>query len=251
MTASTRRSRLFTAGSLLVLALVWWAAALAVGREIILPAPVATGRALAALAARPAFWVHLGATLLRGGAGFLLSYLAGLLVGLAAGLSPACDAVLRPWLAGVRSTPSMALILLALIWFRPDPAAVFVVFLVVFPLVAGNVAEGVRGIDPALREMAAVFGVKRSRTFAELYLPALLPYLAAGATTGLGLTWKVMIAAEVLAGPRWGIGGMMQEARVFLNTPEVMAWTVVVVAVGLFFDRVLTTAAERWAAPWK
>ena len=128
-----KNSRLLTAGSLLGLTAVWWTAAAIVGREIILPGPPAVLRALIGLLARRDFWFHLSATILRGLGGFSLSYAAGMLLGLACGLSRPLDVFFRPLLVAVRSTPSMAIILLALIWFRSGTVAIFVTFLLVFP----------------------------------------------------------------------------------------------------------------------
>ncbi|MGE5597828.1 MAG: ABC transporter permease, partial [Bacteroidota bacterium] len=218
------RARLAGAGSLLGLLLLWQVAAVAVGREFVLPGPAAAFRALASLAGDGAAWRHLGATLLRGLLGFALSYLAGLAAGLAAGLSLAFAAAFRPLLAGLRSAPTMALTLLALLWFRADTVAVFVTFLVVFPLVTQAVADGVAGVDPALVEMARLYRVRGASLLRRLYLPAVLPHLTAAATSGLGLTWKVMVSAEILAAPRWGVGARLDGARTFLNAPEVFAW---------------------------
>ncbi|MGQ9778423.1 MAG: ABC transporter permease [Bacillota bacterium] len=229
---------------------LWAVAAAAVGKEVILPGPAAVFRLLGRLLFRRETWIHLGMTLSRGAVGFVLSYLAGLLIGLASGLSRRFDVFFRPFLVGLRSTPSMAFILLALIWFRADAVAVFVTFLVVFPLVAQNVTDGIRSIDPGLLEMARVYRLRRAKLYRRVYLSAILPYLFAAAASGLGLTWKVMISAEVLAAPRWGVGTRMDRARVFLATPEVFAWTILVVAVGLFFDRVLETAVRRRLFSW-
>ncbi|NLG83774.1 MAG: ABC transporter permease [Firmicutes bacterium] len=252
MRASTGRDspRLFLLSLLFALAL-WAGAAAVVGREVILPGPVAVFRLFGRLFYRGETWVHLGMTLFRGVLGFLLSYLAGLFIGLPCGLSRRFDAFFRPFLVGLRSTPTMALILLALIWFRADAVAVFVTFLAVFPLVVQNVTDGVRSIDPALLEMARVYRLRRGKLYRRVYLPAILPYLLAAAASGLGLTWKVIVAAEVLAAPRWGVGTRMDRARVFLATPEVLAWTILVVAVGLFFDRVLETTVRRRFFPWE
>lgn len=251
MRGSTFKTSAWTVAALLVLVAGWGVAARIVGKEIILPGPAATMRALGSLVATSGFWLHLGATLWRGLVGFGLSYLAGLAVGLLSGLIARFDAVFRPLLVTMRSTPSMALILLALIWFRSGAVAVFVTFLMVFPIVTQNVSDGIRNLDPSLAEMARVYRVKRARALRELYIPSIVPYLAAGATAGLGLTWKVMISAEVLAGPALGIGTRMDNARVFLNTPEVFAWTAVVILLGLFFDRALDVLVQKKLLHWK
>jgi len=236
--------------SLLGLVLLWFVAAAVTGKEIILPGPAATFRALKNLLAGAVFWRSLGATLWRGLTGFGLSYLAGLVLGLLSGLSRPFSLIFRPLLVTMRSTPSASWILLALIWFRADLVAVFVTFLMVFPLVTQNVMDGVKNIDPQLVEMARIYQVKPWRIFRELYLPAIIPYLATAAASGLVLTWKVTVMAEVMAAPALGIGARMDAARIFLQTPEVFAWTLVVVLLGLLFDRVLENLVEKGIA-WR
>jgi NitT/TauT family transport system permease protein len=102
-----------------------------------------------------------------------------------------------------------------------------------------NIIEGIRSVDRDLLEMVEVFRVTGWLRFTRLYVPSLLPFLAAGISVGLGITWKVLIAAEVLSYPRWGIGTQMDTARVYLQTDKLFAWTLVVVAMGLLFDYIL------------
>lgn len=240
-----------TCGSLLLVFFLWKLAAIRIGKELILPAPERVFAVLLNLLQTPEFWRHFFATLRRGVVGFLLSYLAGVVFGLCAGLNSCFNLIFRPILVTIRSTPSMSFILLALIWFKSDAVTIFVTFFVVFPLVTQNVLEGISQVDPALLEMARIFQVKPGRVLRKLYLPAILPFLAAGAAAGLGITWKVMIAAEVMAVPRWGMGTRMDTARTFLNTPEVFAWTAVVVSLGYLFDRALDYIIKKLALPWQ
>ncbi|MBA2133096.1 ABC transporter permease [Capillibacterium thermochitinicola] len=251
MKVSIYKNKVITVGSLLTLFVVWSLAARWVGKEIILPNPVVTLNQLCRLLTSGGFWAHLSATLSRGLAGFGLSFLAGLFLGLLSGLHPGFQTFFHLWLTVIRSTPSMALILLALIWFESDAVTLFVTFLVVFPLITQNVTEGVRQVDPRLKEMARLYRVRFPTTLYRMYLPAILPYLATAAAAGLGLTWKVMIAAEVLAYPRWGIGARMDTARTYLQTPEVFAWTIVVIAISLFFDRILNALIRKRLLYWE
>src|SRR5690554_866894 len=242
---------LITLGSCFFIYLCWKLAALRVGKEIILPHPETAGQTLLLILGTKEFWLHFGSTLTRGLMGFFLSYAVGLVFGLCSGLDPIFHAFFRPVLVTVRSTPSMSLILLALIWFRSNAVTVFVTFLVVFPIVAQNITDAILQIDPTLTEMAHIYRVRPKRQLKSLYLPAIIPYLAAAATAGLGLTWKVMVAAEVLAAPRWGIGAKMDNARIFLNTAEVFAWTTVIILLGLFFDRVLAYLIRKKILHWQ
>jgi len=251
MLGSTYRNKVIALGSLFTFLLGWHGAAVLVGKEIILPTPAVTFRCLFQLIISGGFWSHLAATLSRGLVGFALSYLVGLIVGLLSGLSRNFKAFFHLWLTLIRSTPTIALILLALIWFPSDYVTLFVTFLVVFPIITQNVTEGINQVDPDLKEMARLYQVPFQTVLHRMYLPAILPYLATGAAAGLGLTWKVMIAAEAIAYTRFGIGARMDTARTYLETPEVFAWTIVVIAISLFFDRILQRIIEKHLLFWE
>lgn len=229
----------------------WQIAAVSIKMPLILPTPREAFAQVAALVVTGDFWRHLGATLGRGLIGFGLSLTVGLLLGIPAGKRPLVGAFIRPIIVLMRSTPVMSVIILALIWFKRDSVAVFVTFMMAFPIVVQNVIEGIRHIDNDLSEMIETYKVSPQLRFTWFYLPSLAPFLAAGISAGLGITWKVLVAAEVLAYPKWGVGAQMDTARVYLQTDKVFAWTIIVVALGLFFDYLLDFLVKKPFAAWK
>jgi NitT/TauT family transport system permease protein len=234
-----------------LLVLCWQIGAVWLDQPLLVPTPLAALRQIRLLTEDLDFWRHLGASLLRGAVGFGLSFLAGALLGLGAGKIAWLSSFLRPISVFIRSTPSMTLIILALLWFKGDMVAVFVIFLVVFPIVFRNVEDGVSNLDPELEEMIGIYQVKRWRKFTAFYIPGIMPFLAAAAASGLGMTWKVLIAAEVLAAPAWGIGAQLDTARLYLQTDKVFAWTVIVIGIGLCFDYILDFLLRRPFWKWK
>ena len=127
----------------------------------------------------------------------------------------------------------------------------FVTFLMVFPIIVQNFIEGMKSIDQDLLEMADIYRIRSWRRIVYLYLPSLAPFLAAGVSNGLGIAWKVIIAAEVLSYPALGIGTQMDTARVYLQTDKVFAWTIVVVLLGLCFDYLLDSLIKKLFTRWK
>lgn len=229
----------------------WQLAATLVRMPLILPTPHQAFIQISALIVTQDFWHHLWATLSRGLTGFSFSLIAGLAVGYLAGKNDFAGAFCRPIIILMRSTPVMSVIILALIWFKRETVPVFVTFLMAFPIVVQNIIEGFKGVDRDLLEMVAVYRVKKRRQFTTLFLPSLLPFLASGISAGLGITWKVLIAAEVLSYPAWGIGAQMDTARVYLQTDKVFGWTLVVIAMGLFFDYLLDYFLKKPFKTWK
>lgn len=215
------------------------------GKELILPPPERVFAEALVLYPSPRFLAALLGTFLRGLAAFGVSILAGAAAGLAAGLSPLVEAALAPLLTMIRATPVLALILVALLWFPSGAVPVFAAFLMAFPVMATSAAEGARAADPRLLEMARLFRVPRAAVFRKVRLPAAAPHLLAGAKSALGLSWKVVVAGEVLSQPLRALGTGMQDARVLLETPRVLAWAAATVALCGLTEWVFGRAARR------
>jgi ABC-type nitrate/sulfonate/bicarbonate transport system, permease component len=242
--AAPRLSRLW-AGILGValLLLAWEALALAMGKELVLPSPLSVFREALALYPTPSFLAALLATFLRGLAAFGLSAAIGIAVGLAAGLKPLFAAAIAPALTVIRATPVLALALVALLWFPSGFVPIFTAFLMAFPVMVTSAAQGAQAPDRRLLEMAALFRVPPRRVFLSLRLPAAAPHLLSGAKSSLGISWKVVVAGEILSQPARALGTGMQESRLMLESASVFAWALAaIVLCGL------TEWAFEWAA---
>jgi NitT/TauT family transport system permease protein len=251
MQDSSISRKLYGAAAILVLLLTWEIGARWLAQPLLLPLPAAALRQAWLLLGTASFWTHLATTIGRGLIGFGLAFIFGVSIGLLAGRRKSWEAFFRPLIAILRSTPSMSLIILALIWMRSDQVPVFVTFLVVFPIIIQNVIDGMHQVSPNLLAMVWVFRLSRMRRVTKLYLPSLLPFLAAATATGLGFTWKVLIAAEVLAYPAWGVGAQLDTARTYLQTDVVFAWTLVVMVIGLSFDYLLAFLMRKPFEAWR
>jgi NitT/TauT family transport system permease protein len=247
--AITSRSLTVKIGAAIVLLLIWEGVSLAEHSAIILPSPLQTLVSLIALVTTVDFWASVGATIARGAAGFAISFLCGLCLGVAAGINTTLRNAISPLLTVVRSTPVMSVILIALIWFAAGWVPVFVAFLMVFPIICGNVMEGIRTADPKLLDMARIYRVPRARTIGEVYLPSVVPYVVAAVSTSLGITWKVVIAAEVLSQPIRAVGTGLELAKYRLDTAEVFAWTAVAIVLSALSESLLGFAERR--IPWR
>ena len=120
------------------------------------------------------------------------------------------------------------------------------------PVVYTNVLEGIRQTDPYLLEMCDVFGVRGWDRVRLVYASQVLPYFRAAVTLALGLSWKAGIAAEVIGLPDFTIGEHLYDAKVYLDTPDLFAWTVAIVVVSItletVFRRLLDQVVARWEA---
>ncbi len=209
------------------------------GNELLLPYPLTVARRLLELAGEGAFWGSIFATLGRILAGMVLGTLAGaLLAALTCALRWA-DALLSPAIRVVRAAPVVSFILLVLLWTGKSTVPVVISALMVLPVIWGAVGQGIRSVDPKLLELARAYRFGRWKTLRLVYLPSLAPSFKAAAATSLGLAWKSGVAAEVLCLPERSIGFHIYRSRQYLETPELFAWTVMVVALSLLLEGLL------------
>ena len=117
--------------------------------------------------------------------------------------------------------------------------------MMVTPVVWDNLSRGIQAIDPRLLELARCYRFSRWKRVVLLYLPALRPYILTALTTATGLAWKSGVAAEVLCPPAQAIGSRIQQAKAALETPDLFAWTLTIVALSLLLEGLLRRGLER------
>ena len=136
--------------------LLWQGAALLVGEELLLPAPLPVLGRMAALLGEGRFWLACGHSLGRILLGFLLGVALGCLLAVLSACFPPAGAFLAPAMAAVKATPVASFVILALVWLRGENLSIFISFLMVLPLVWQNTSQGIAGADHQLLELSLI-----------------------------------------------------------------------------------------------
>lgn len=216
-----------------------------VGQELLLPAPAAVWRSLLALGSTAEFWLSAAYTLGR----VLLGLLGGVVLGsLLAAVTHFCrlaDWLISPAVRVIRATPVVSFILLVYLWVTRTCIPGVIAALMVLPVIWGNLTAGLAAVDDRLLEMARAYRFGRGKTLRLIYLPSIRSHAASGLLTAFGLAWKSGVAAEVLCPPKYAIGTRIQQAKTALETPELFAWTLVLIALSLLLERLLRAALNR------
>lgn len=237
------------AAAILFWVAAWQLFAMMLNQRILLASPVTTLQTLAKLVPTAAFWQRIGFSALRILAGFFSALAAGTLLAAASAWLEPVRVLVRPLMQLIKAVPVASFIILALLWVRSANLAVLISFLMVLPVVYTAVLEGIQQTDRQLLEMAKVFRLPFSRALGAIWLPQVWPYFVQSCTVAMGLAWKSGIAAEVIGLPDGSIGEALYQAKLYLETGELFAWTAVIVVVsGVFemlFLRLLATAGRR------
>ena len=226
---------------------IWYLLAFIVDKELFLPYPHTVGRTLVELCREPRFLKIVGTSLFRILKGFAAGVLLGFVLALVTYYIPFLKDFISPAVRTVRATPVVSFILLAYLWLDNDTIPIVIALLMVAPIIWENMSAGLSGLSTELHEMAVVYKLSRHREFMKITMPQLTPHIYSGCQSSLGLAWKSGIAAEVISYPKIAIGKSMNDAKTLLETSEVLAWTVVVVALSLVFELLFKLAFGRRA----
>ena len=199
--------------------LIWQLAAMGLGHGgLFLATPLQTLGALAQLAPTAAFWQRIVFSALRIMAGFLLAAAGGLLLGAAGARWHWVRVFIDPAMQLIRAMPVASFVILALLWVRSANLSVIVSFTHVLPVVYAGVLGGIADTDPKLLEMAKVYRLPLTARLRYIWLPGIFPSFC-----------ESCIAAEVIGLPDHSVGDALYRAKITLSTPDVFAWTLVIV----------------------
>ncbi len=229
----------------------WQLAAWAVDARIILVGPLEVLARLGELAASGEFWASIATSLGRIGLGFLGGVTSGVALAAVASRLHAVRELLAPLMGALKAVPVASFVILVLLWVSSRDLSVVISWIMALPIVYTNVLEGIAQTDPALLEMAEVFGVRGLDRARLVYLSRVLPYFRAAVSLALGLSWKAGIAAEVIGLPDLTIGEHLYDAKVYLDTPSLFAWTVAIVVVSVVLGAVVSRALDAALSWWE
>ena len=241
----SKKKYLQTALIALIYFAVWEAASLLVGKELLLPSPLSTFGRLLSLLTTGESWLYAGLTLLRIMSGYLLGVVGGVLLAILTARSRFAEALLSPLRAIIKASPVTSFILLALLWLTSDMVPLFISLLMALPIVWTTTAEAILQTDAGLVEMGRIFGLSRWKIIQKIYIPSVLPQFLAACTTALGFAWKSGVAAEIIALPKQSIGYRLYESKLRIETVDLFAWTLMIVALSMLLEWLLVWSMRR------
>lgn len=227
---------IFLAVFILGLIFIWHV--LSMGREsLILPSPYEFLLSLYSVITGPSFIPSVINTVKSVFLSFIAAFFPALIFGIVSKFSPFMYRLMELVTGFIRSIPTVAIILMALLLLPLSYTPVIICYFVIFPVLYTNISEGLRNTDAKLLEMARIYKFSNAKIIRHIYIPSLKPYIVAGSRSALGLNFKVMVTAEVFNFINHKtIGAQMYMHKIQIDLAGIMAWALVVVAVSAVFD---------------
>lgn len=212
--------------------------------SLFLPSPSALLDYVAKLFIEQGFLLHIVVSLKRVLCGFLIGSVAGFLFGLLMGLSKIAEKMLAPTFHVIRQVPIIGWIPLIVMWCgMTELPRIIVISIASFYPIALNTFSGVRSVSKEYTELGSVYGYKRLKFIRKIVLPAAFPSILTGISLGVGMSWAMLMAAELFIETFDGIGTRIQLGREKFNMPLVITGIITVGFLGL----AMTLTAEKIA----
>ena len=229
---------------------LWQIIAMLISNSTFLPAPFGKNSVTAAIAkliVTGNFWLSLGNTFYRIALSFVLA--AALAIGLAV-LSYKFNIVkilLSPLISFLKAAPVVSFTMILFIAFFSNRAFIAPVtgLMMVLPVLYAGVLAGLENTDIKLKEMAKVFNVSAKNRALYIYGSNVMPFFVSACKSGLGLCWKAAVAAEVIGSVKNTVGGNMLTVQTFFRTSELLAWTAVIIALSVGFEKLFLFALKK------
>jgi len=224
---------------------VWYAISRYVNKAILLPSPFATLKRMFHLMGDAEFWLICYSSILRIFLGTLAGCFIGILLAVLMAVSSVIRTILSPFLSAVRSVPVASFIIMALVWLDRGDVPSFIACLIVLPIICEAVYVGVKKTDRNFIEVAKIFRFSPLMKITKLYIPSALPFFLTALRTSVGMAWKSGVAAEVLCTAERSIGGELYFSKVYMESTDLFAWTVVIIILSMIFEKLTMLLVER------
>lgn len=230
--------------SILLIPVAWQLLSWQMAQPQLIPSFPDLVRALLRLVYTPGFLVSIGTTCLRACVGLLLSLAAASITAFLLNRSEGIRLLFMPWLSLLRSVPVISFILLALIFLNPEMIPLLIAFLTMYPLLTENLLKGLMNRRDSWKMLARQFHLNAWNCLFQINYPQLKPYLFSGLASAVGFGWRAIIMGEVLSQCVDGIGKRMKEAQVFIDVPELIAWTLVAIVLSWLTDKLISRLSD-------
>lgn len=212
--------------------------------SFILPSPVNVLKTFVTNFTDKDLVLHIIASLKRVMSGFLIGTLSGFSFGLIMGLSRTAEKLFSPFFNVVRQVSIIGWIPLIVMWFgMTELSRIIVITVAAFYPITLNTFAGVRNVPREYIELASVYGFKGFKLIKRVVIPAALPSITTGVTLSLGMSWAMLMAAELFIETGFGIGTRIQFGREKFNMALVIVGIFTVGSLGFTMTKIVETLA--------
>jgi ABC-type nitrate/sulfonate/bicarbonate transport system permease component len=239
------RKLAFASVSFGILLLVWYLSVGTIFNPILVASPQATFSKMASMLASGELLRHVSVSLKRVLVGYVVGCTLGIAFGAIIGRVKTVAELVDPVLELVRPISPVALVPLAMLWFGiGELSKYFIIIYATVIIVLLNTAAGVSRTPPTRIRAARCLGATNYQVFRKVVLPSAVPYILTGMRVALGFSFMGIVAAELI-GAREGLGFLIMNSQMLLQTDQLFVGLLTLGIVGLIVDRIFRAILAR------
>ena len=224
---------------------LWQAAAMLIKQRILLVSPADVLLRLTTIWQSDGFLGSICFTCLHIAAGFFLGLILGLSLSFGASRYEWIEILIWPFVVTFKTVPVASIVVICLIWLSAGNLSVFISFLVVFPIIYQNLLSALKVKDTGLEEMAFIYKIHGVARLKAITVPQIRAQLISSCSVAAGMAWKAGVAAEIIGTPNGSVGKMIYISKMYLDTDDLLAWTVILVLLSIIFEKVFMWCLKK------
>lgn len=221
-----------------VIIVVWWAIAISINNDVLIPTPLNVVDSLVKISTNLNSYVATYKTILRVFEGYFISLLLALIISVFANRIPLIRSLFEPVQSLAKAIPNISYIIITLIWLGSEGSVSVICCLVLFPVFYNNFQFTLDSEPQELKDIEKIYPEEFIKTVKLRTLPLLFDNILSTSKTTLGLGLKIVVMAEILGQVKVGIGKQLHIARLYLNTADLFAWTIIIILVSVIIDSI-------------
>lgn len=228
---------------------IWAIVAKVKDNALVLPMPSVVLKRFFTLGDEKGFWISVGYSLYRTIICFAISFVLAMLFAVLGGLFKPLHKVMSPIVSVLRSAPTVAVILIMYAFLgagKSNIMAIFVGFLIAFPVMYSAFYSAIIGVDKDLIEMAKVYKMRTWDIVRGIYMPSIAPSVFDTSRSTISLTLKVVVASEILTSVSKGIGAKIQVANQSFEIAYLLAYTLIAIVFSFVLEGIVVLARKLW-----
>lgn len=231
------------ASSVILWVIIWHLVSLHIDSDLFLPSPLTVLDVLIHnLLPSEEFRLSLTTSLVHIGTGFIIGAATGILLAVISSVSNIIKTLLWFPIKVMKAVPVASFVILVLLWLDAKDLAIFIPAMIVLPTLYINTLTGIGQTDEKLLDMAALFRISTMKRILHIYIPQTIPYVLSACSLAIGMAWKAGVAAEIIGLTKNSIGNELYKAKIYLMTPELFAWTIIIVVLSMICEGVIRLA---------
>lgn len=231
--------------SIVTVLVLWCVSSVAVGDKLVLPSILDTLKEFIKLFGNGEFYYSLFLTVLKSLISFAVSLFLALILAIFSKKNIYVKKFFAPVVAIIRVLPTVAVVLLLLVWTNSFIAPIIVTAIVVFPTVYTSLTNDLSTVDYRQIEMCKTFNVSNKDIIFKVQIPQIMPSLLNTVGSSLSLNLKLMVAAEVLSATGNSLGNLLNSASIQVETAKMFALVLVAVIIGLIVEFIFSTLSKK------